>query len=1181
MNRTRLDHVPALVFAFLLALAIVTPAQAGPGDLDVRFGTHGQAEVPGQVDSSALIELPDGRILVFGKPVDSAARSDGAIAVARLFANGTPDTAFGPGGHLDLRLGSEPEPVPTDALLLADGRVLVAGYFAGDEDGGGGWPYDQRRSGTPGWIVRLSADAAIDPSFGVGGVARAAFLGVDRIGLLADGAIAAAGPHVLERLEPNGTPAFFPGSETSIAPLGSSYRVFSMVLMQDGSVITSAGYENDWESLELYRTSVSGQRVGNWPAGPRGNGSFSEIASLARDRDGTRLTACGSTYDRLVVQRWRSDGTPDATFASATGGNIWLGVETRPNYPIWRAPLCRALLPGPAGDHVVVGDWSKPYEYGGGTILLAHLDASGAIDAAFDSSGLGRELTLGKADQWSSWFVADAATASDGSLLLIARRSSELFPNDVYSFNALGEQRTLIARVEVLPSQGVGSIGFNDGAVRVAERRRADLNVYRSAGTAGAVSVRYEVLHDTSSAADVVPTAGTLTWADRDRSARTIRLEPVNDAALEGEERFRVRLSDPTGGASLGVPEIEVTIEDDDALGALQFSDPAPRIVESEPADIVITPPAAAGPILVRYAVAPDLDPDDGSPRSRAGTHSEKGRVGELRWDAGDVSSRAVQVGLFGQSYTEPDRTIYVALADVTGTLRDGNDWKVARVTVVDQPGQLPPPPALPPANPAPIPSTPERSSPSGGGAISLAVLPFLALALLLNFGVRFLGAAIYRRKTMNAHSVLLVSLVTLGTLQFDKAIASPVAVVSTSDIVVTTPAELESALSVAAAGQRIRVRAGTYDLARGLVLPDHVTLTGEGRMEFDADGLPSGFEPFSRTILRATPGLVGDVLTLGDGTTLRGLVLEDVPGRSGNVVTLSSRASGDFVAATIVQCEIVAPNPGGVGPQGPTGRAFLVMTQNPNMAAPPSPHEGAELSIDMRRTIIRSPGNTTGITALIFASRSRIALSLTRNVVGHGLSVVAGVGRPDPVTESSLAIESAHNLYRANGPSSLSQGLRLVGGDTARLPGPSGSSTGNSVTVHSRDDRVEGFAVGVFAAGGARIGPLAAPSSQNSVDLELTRMQLQSTVADLQLYGAWSSVSGMSAGDGNSLRLAMRRSSGSGGLANLYLNSFSPVMDELGVENRLVIAGNPNAFAHTNTNIAPAPPAEFFQQCE
>ncbi len=726
MDSTRFDHPPILVIGLLFALGVAEPAQSGPGDLDVRFGTHGQTEIPGQVDSAALIPLPDGRILVFGVPEDPAAHSDGSIAVARLLANGEPDAAFGPGGHFDLRLGSEALPVPTDALLLPDGRVLVAGYFAGNE--WGHWPADQRRSRAPGWLVRLSSDATIDPTFGVAGVARAGEFGVDRITLLADGAIAAAAPGLLQRLEPTGTPAFFPGSEVSTVPVGSSYRISAMASMQDGGVITSAGFSGPMDSWELSRVSVSGGVVRNW-ARPYLNSTFYEVASFAADRDGTRLMACGSNFKALVVQRWQGDGRPDPAFAPATSGRVELGVENRPNFKVdnWRAPRCRVLLPGSAGDHFVVGDWSKPYEYGGGRILLAHLDASGAIDAAFDRSGRGRELALGTPDQWSSWYLPDAATTSDGAVLLIARRTSAPIPDDYYFTNELGEQRTLIARVEVSPSQGVGSIGFNDAAVRIAERRPGELRVYRSGGTAGPISVRYELLYETASGADIAPTAGTLTWADGDASPRTILLVPVDDAVLEGEERFRVRLSEPTGGAGLGVPEIEVTIEDDEALHALQFAEPALQIQEAGSADITITRPATTpGPIVVRYAVAPDLDPGDGAPRPAERSRLANKRVGELRWSGGDTSSRTVRVSTFGRSGAEPDETIYVALADVAGTLRVGNDWKVARITVVDDPavGTQPNPPT-------------DRG---GGGAISLEVLPFLALALLLKLGVRFRG---------------------------------------------------------------------------------------------------------------------------------------------------------------------------------------------------------------------------------------------------------------------------------------------------------------------------------------------------------------------------------------------------------------------------------------------------------
>jgi len=622
---------------------------------------------------------------------------------------------------MDLRLGSEARPVPTDALLLEGAHILVAGYFAGDK--WRPWPSDQLRSDVPGWLVRLSPDGAIDSTFGVGGVARVGQWGIDRIVLLADGAIAAAVPGWLLRLESNGAPASFPGSEVSAVPL-AGYPMSAMVLMGDGSLITSAGFTDLMDSWELSRVSLSGGVIKNW--GSPAIREFYGVAGFARDPDDTRVTACGFGAATLLVQRWQDDGTPDPAFASATGGRVELGVEHRPEFRVdrWGEARCRAILQGPAGDHVVLGDWNKPYEYGGGRILLAHLDASGTLDAAFDRSGNGHELVLGTPDQWSIWYVADAATASDGAALLMARGSGAPPPDQPYE---LGEQRTLIARLELSASQGTGSIGFNDAAVRIAERRPGEVHVYRSGGTAGTISVRYELLPETASAADVVPIAGTLTWADGDASARTIPLVPIDDDAMEGEESFRVRLSAATGGAGLGVPEIEVTIEDDDALRALQFASSALEVQEADSVDVTIMRPAATpGPILVRYVVARDLDSEDGAPRPRDGARISRTPVGELRWSGEDISSRTLRIYTDGFGGVQPNDTGYVALADVSGTLREGSDWKVARITVVDNPALDQPPPISQP------PTAPPGERTGGGGALSLEVLSILALVLLL-----------------------------------------------------------------------------------------------------------------------------------------------------------------------------------------------------------------------------------------------------------------------------------------------------------------------------------------------------------------------------------------------------------------------------------------------------------------
>src|SRR5262245_24471803 len=161
-----------------------------------------------------------------------------------------------------------------------------------------------------------------------------------------------------------------------------------------------------------------------------------------------------------------------------------------------------------------------------------------------------------------------------------------------------------------------------------------------------------------------------------------------------------------------------------------------------------------------------------------------------------------------------------------------------------------------------------------------------------------------------------------------------------TPDIVVTTVAELVGALVPANAGARILVVAGDYDVSVPLVVPDGATLEGQGVMSYDPSGLPAEIEPSGRTLLRSTLALVGDMLTLGDGSSLHGLVIEDALGRaSGNLVAVVSRAAGAIISARVDECEMVNPNPSGVAPQGPTGRSLVAVARNLNLGQDPPPH--------------------------------------------------------------------------------------------------------------------------------------------------------------------------------------------------------------------------------------------------
>ena len=407
--------------------------------------------------------------------------------------------------------------------------------------------------------------------------------------------------------------------------------------------------------------------------------------------------------------------------------------------------------------------------------------------------------------------------------------------------------------------------------------------------------------------------------------------------------------------------------------------------------------------------------------------------------------------------------------------------------------------------------------------------------------------------------------------------------------IVVSTPAELVAALSPQNAGRRILVRAGTYAIDTPLTVPDGATLEGEGVMLFDGAGRPAGFAAGTRTTLSMTTNVPGNLLTLGDGVTVRGLEIVDLAGRAGNAIAVVSRDAGDRISATIVECEMVNPNP----VAGQTGYGLLVLTRNLNLGADPLPHEGAALTARMVRSLIRSPAGGGGLFAFNNASFGSVSVTLADNVVGGSITANGGVSLPDAVHDSEVRIESQRNLYRNDSADSCTIprfGWNLTGGSGPPFPIPVPETARNTLRMHSVDDRIEGFTTGVLATGSRRFFPLplAGPSTDNSLGLELLGGRISTPscggapfVADLDLAGAFAGNDALFPGDGNELRAVVRGVTGSGPRFNEYVNAdgpSGPLPPELqGSDNRLEIAGSPKAFARTNRQIDPPPGAEFF----
>ena len=412
--------------------------------------------------------------------------------------------------------------------------------------------------------------------------------------------------------------------------------------------------------------------------------------------------------------------------------------------------------------------------------------------------------------------------------------------------------------------------------------------------------------------------------------------------------------------------------------------------------------------------------------------------------------------------------------------------------------------------------------------------------------------------------------------------------------IIVSNSVELVAALVPENAGRRIRVRAGDYSVTQPLTVPDGVTLEGEGVMLFDGAGLPTGFADETRTTLTVTANTPGDVLTLGNGVTVRGIAIEDLAGRIGNSIGVVSRDAGDQVSANIDEIEIVNPNAHAIVPSGPSGCGIAVLTLNPNLGADPPPHTGAAIAARVTRSLIRSlsTGTGCGLFAFNFAPLGSVSVALEGNVVGGGIIASGGVSVPDAVHDSRTTIQSQRNLYRNDSPDHCAPqrlGWNVQGGSGVPAPLVIGETARNALRIHSLDDRIEGFTTGVFAAGGRRFFalPTAGPTTDNSADLELIGTTVTtpscggaSFVTDFRLAGAIVTSASLVPGDGNTLRAVMRGVTGSGLRSNVYadvLGPTGPVIPTTGTGNRIEIAGSLQAFTRTNRAIDPAPAPEFF----
>jgi uncharacterized delta-60 repeat protein len=243
-----------------------------------------------------------------GKLVISGERNTSGIWVARLNADGSPDTSFSGDGRLPLQPASGD--TTRDMVLQPDGRIVVVGRATGDSF----------------LITRLKPDGSYDEDFADSqGLAAVGFGSSDSdsanaVALQASGKIVVAGSTrtgastvlAVARLHPGGSlDTTFSGDGTQTLD-GATSVAWSVALQPDGRIVVSGDRGDGALVVRLQGDGQAGAPAPTPGGGP--GGSPGPITKLPRCA-GKRATIVGSPRsDRLK-------GTRRADVIVALGGN--------------------------------------------------------------------------------------------------------------------------------------------------------------------------------------------------------------------------------------------------------------------------------------------------------------------------------------------------------------------------------------------------------------------------------------------------------------------------------------------------------------------------------------------------------------------------------------------------------------------------------------------------------------------------------------------------------------------------------------------------------------------------------------------------------------------------------------------------------------------------------------------
>jgi uncharacterized delta-60 repeat protein len=277
----------------------ITPS----GTLDQSFGNQGIATLPTFAPNnqpyyslSAMTLTTSGQLVVVGEAESTSTTIELEMYAARFNTSGTLDTTFGTSGvaQIPISVDDVTQDQATAVAVQSSGRIVVAGYASGGMNVTGQSSPDFNLE--DGLLVGLTPSGNLDPTFGGGSSSGEVILRPDPTNPSALG----NRPIVALTFQPDGkivlagTDAILPsGSTTLPTAVGQLTR-----LSADGVVDASFGNSGTvsfTNGLTPYGVTVQSNGLILVPGSTLSSSTF--VASVAR---------------------YNSDGTPDATFGSAS-----------------------------------------------------------------------------------------------------------------------------------------------------------------------------------------------------------------------------------------------------------------------------------------------------------------------------------------------------------------------------------------------------------------------------------------------------------------------------------------------------------------------------------------------------------------------------------------------------------------------------------------------------------------------------------------------------------------------------------------------------------------------------------------------------------------------------------------------------------------------------------------------